>query len=158
MRAPTAGFTLLELLVVLVVVGITLSFAVVGLGTSSPGERVDEEARRLQALLRLAGDEAVLRGRTLGVHLGRNGYRFLVRDATGWQPLEETPLHPRRLDHDLVLALAGDGRHPAATDGRPHLWLFPDGQITPFELALSSGAVRRRVVGERNGEITIERP
>ena len=73
------GFTLIEVLVVVVIIGITLSFAV--LTVSSGEDEVETEARRFAALVKLAGEEAVLRSRELAVEVQRSGYRFAVSDG-----------------------------------------------------------------------------
>jgi len=152
---PHTGFTLLELLVVLVLVGIILSFAVVSLRAPGPAALVDEEARRLQALLRLASDEAVLRSRTYGVRLRADGYTFVARDEDRWRTIDDPPLENRRLESPVRMRPPGaEGDRRA--DTHPQLWLFPDGQITPFQLELSAGPLRRRLVGAQNGEIRVE--
>ena len=151
----SAGFTLLELLVVLLLIGFVLSFAVINIGAHSSAEQLDQETQRLQSLLRLASDQAVMQARTHGVRMRADGYAFVARRPVGWQRLEEAPLQPRHLDPAVTL-------HPPAaapdTDAdAPTLWLFPDGQITPFQLELTAGAERRRLIGVQNGEIRIER-
>ncbi len=60
--ATTAsGFTLLELLVVLVIIGIVSSFAVLSTGLATHDKPLDKEAQRLLALMQMAGEEAVLK-------------------------------------------------------------------------------------------------
>ena len=76
----SAGFTLLELLVVVAIIGIaavtvTLSVA------SREGRLVEEETTRLGALFRLAQDEARITGRTLVWEADRGGYRFRAADG-----------------------------------------------------------------------------
>ena len=57
-RHPAAGFTLLELMVVLVLIGIILTFAVLSLRGDKLAEEMERESRRLATLVSLANDEA----------------------------------------------------------------------------------------------------
>jgi general secretion pathway protein H len=79
-----AGFTLLELLVVLVIVGIMLGVATLN---ALPSERqvLQEEARRIALLMQLARDEALVRSRPMALELDDNGYRFLIKDEGQWR-------------------------------------------------------------------------
>ena len=72
------GFTLIEVLVVVLLVAVTVSFMVVNLGT---GDRdlVRSEATRLAASIQHAQDEAVMTGRSIAWLGQADGYRYLRR-------------------------------------------------------------------------------
>ena len=92
----SAGFTLLELMVVLVLIGIIISFAVLSLGGDKISELMEQETRRLATLLELAADEAVLRGEELAVNFTDDGYEFLLlQEDAGWQSSGEDGLLSR---------------------------------------------------------------
>ncbi|OOZ39169.1 type II secretion system protein GspH [Solemya pervernicosa gill symbiont] len=132
------GFTLLELMVVLVIIGILLSFASLSLN-SSGDDRVKREAQRITALLELASEEAVLGSRELGVEISAEGYRFLQLDLENWVALEDDTLRPRTLPEDIEATLYLDGLEvalEAGDDPQPQLLLLSDGEIAPFELKL----------------------
>ncbi len=83
------GFTLLELLVVLVIVGIMLGFVSFN---AMPSERqaLQNEAQRIALLLQLARDEAIVRNRPIAFEVDQYRYRFLIRDDNNaWQPIEQ---------------------------------------------------------------------
>ena len=60
--AEARGFTLLELMVVVIIIGLITTLAVISLGDNA-AQRLDKEAYRFASLIRLAADEAVLQGK-----------------------------------------------------------------------------------------------
>ena len=92
-----AGFTLVELLVVMVVMGIALGMVVVQL---MPDNRAPlrEEAQRLALLLENAGMEARASGRPLAWSAEKNGYRFWKKNDYGeWVRLEDEGMFRARI-------------------------------------------------------------
>ena len=143
----SAGFTLLELMVVLVLVGIIFSFAMLSLGGDDLGEMMEQETRRLATLLALAADEAVLRGEELAVHFNDEGYEFLVLQDTGWQPSgEDGLLKAYTLPAGIEIRLEVDGDPPGLTQQdedsdeslTPQVFILSSGEMTPFTASLQA--------------------
>ena len=85
------GFTLLELLVVLVIVGVMLG--VVSFNAMPSSQQVlENEARRIALLLQLARDEAIVRNSPVAFEADPERYRFLLRTNKIWAPLEKDDL------------------------------------------------------------------
>lgn len=82
----THGFTLLELLVVMVIIGITLGAVSFN---AMPSERqvLQNDAQKIALLLQSARDEAIVRNRPVAFEADANGYHFLLRENNVWQPL-----------------------------------------------------------------------
>src|SRR5262245_32128387 len=104
MRAPQRlhGFTLLELLVVIVIAGITLGFISV---SAIPNERqaLQDEAQRIALLMQLARDEAIVRNRPIAFEAESERYRFLVREDNDWQVIvNDDMLREREFKHAPV--------------------------------------------------------
>jgi len=72
-----SGFTLLEMLVVLVLAGLLLSLVSINV-VPDDGQRLNREAERVGSLMALAADESRLRAETVFWEADLNGYRFVV--------------------------------------------------------------------------------
>jgi general secretion pathway protein H len=83
------GFTLVELLVVLAVIG--LAGAAVVLTFPGEGDALAREAEIFGAKLVRAQEEAILGTRAIEVTATTEGYGFTRQHFGGWQPLEERP-------------------------------------------------------------------
>ena len=88
------GYTLVELLVVMILLGIAAGAVTLSVAPSEE-RRVTEELLRLGALFRLAQDEARTTGRPITWEAGIDGYRFRRGDPA---PIDagDDPLRPRR--------------------------------------------------------------
>lgn len=74
------AFTLIEILVVMVIVGILMAVAFLSFGILGNDDNMDREARRLSSLILLVTDEATTQGRDFGVEFMTVGYRFVEHD------------------------------------------------------------------------------
>lgn len=145
------GFSLIELLVVLLLIGIILTMATL---TVRPGLGVadgDDEAARLAALLQLAREQAVLQGDEHGLELNSGSYRLLMLDNRVWAPLTDPVWRPRILPPELRLRLTVEGRAvalPDSAEGEPQLLLFSSGEMTPFTLEIEGMTTVCRLTGD----------
>jgi general secretion pathway protein H len=74
------GFTLLELLVVMVLAGILLAIVTVSV-TPDPRQQLAREGQRVGQLMALAGDEARLRQQPIVLEADLWGYRFVTESG-----------------------------------------------------------------------------
>lgn len=77
------GFTLVELLVVLVIIG--LAAAAVVLTMPERGGSLHSEAERFAARTKAARDNAILRAHAVAVQVGAGGYEVADRTDAGWR-------------------------------------------------------------------------
>lgn len=140
-----AGFTLLEVMVVVVIIGIMITFAVLSIGNRGLDEKLNLEARRLQELIQLASDEASLQGVELGFVQTEAGYEFLQLTDGKWTEAADGPLRSRELQQPVFIALVVEGRKVAplkppdpddkdAKELKPHVLLLSSGEATEFTL------------------------
>ena len=78
MRPNVKGFTLLEVMLVVLLMGLTVSIVVMNYQTRSPTYRLDEEEQRFRMIWDYARQEAILSGSFLGVKVDKNQYQWLV--------------------------------------------------------------------------------
>jgi general secretion pathway protein H len=144
-----AGFTLLEMLVVLVIIGIGISTAVIAL-RPDPRAVVREEGNRLADLLGLASEESDLGGAPLA-WIGRDGgYEFQSRELTDQGPdwvvvRGDDLLHPREFPAGtLILSIRMDGQ---ALDLGQRV---PLGRLGAHDLSveIALGDARARITGQ----------
>ena len=112
MRSP--GFTLLEVLVVMFIIGVITAMATLSLGVASSRKGSEKEIQRIQDLLALASEEAVLRGREFGITFYAKEYQFSAYDPTEgrWIPLgdEAEPFVPRAFPPETIVDLEIENR------------------------------------------------
>ncbi|PRC92859.1 GspH/FimT family protein [Solimicrobium silvestre] len=99
-----AGFTLLELLVVLVVVGIMLGMVSMN-ALPNKKQALLGDAKRVALLLQLAREEAIVRNRPVAFELDSEQFRFYVRGDSGWQLLNDNDLFRERSFKNSPLAI-----------------------------------------------------
>jgi general secretion pathway protein H len=75
-RGKISGFTLLELLVVVFIIGILSAMFTLSVGLTGGDQDLETETDRLIAVIELASDEAIMQGRELGMRFYPDGYEF----------------------------------------------------------------------------------
>lgn len=70
------GFTLIEIMVVVTIIGILSAMIVVNAVTSDPQKDLDREARRLKAVIELAEEEALFGQVDIGIIVKESSYAF----------------------------------------------------------------------------------
>jgi general secretion pathway protein H len=162
----SAGFTLLELMVVMVLIGIIFSFAMLSMGGDDIADLMEREARRLETLLALANDEAIVRGEELGIRFADDGYEFLVLALDGWKMPDDGLLKGYNLPADIQLLLELEGEQSLAVEDSeedaelpPQVLILSSGEMTPFSVTFNSrlSDYRYRLTASLMGELSRDR-
>lgn len=133
MRQACRGFTLLELMVVMVLVGVLLGM--VGLATgSTPARLARQEANVLIQVLHTLRQQAVLEGREFGLRLEPDSYQVLGLEGQGWRPVGGVYRLPEGLE--LHLELPGQIPSLSTAGEQPQLLLLSSDESTVFTLHL----------------------
>lgn len=138
------GFTLIEILVVLIIVGLMASLAVLTLGGNSRQRELENTVRELYLLMQTAADQAVLNNQELGLAIDDDGYRFLAFEplARTWKAEPERLFEARPLPEWMVVTPYIENDAPRLASGdddqnsknRPDIVFFSSGETTPFQL------------------------
>ena len=162
-RGPFAvcrGFTLLELLVVILIIGIIVSFASLSIGQHA-SQTLRDEAERIHSLLRLAGEEAVLQSRELALQFNPHGYLFVTLDGADWVPVEDDRLfRERELPDDLSLHLSLEGVVADLYDSEnpPRILVLSSGEMTSFALEIANlEGESYTLQGDFTGKLTLSK-
>jgi general secretion pathway protein H len=148
-----AGFTLIEMLVVLLIAGILVSLASLTI-SRNPRTDLKEEAQRLALLFESAGDEAQVRSRPIAWQPTDDGFQFDVRTDDGWRPLRDDLLAPRRWEGGVTGVSIS---YPGADDSThaSRVVFGTEAVDVPVEVTLFSAAGRTTIVGTGNGRFEV---
>ena len=153
-RCSQQGFTLLELMVVVAIMGLFVGLVSV---IVQPNERtrLDVEAQRLARLLELVAVEAQVSGMTFAWTADQDAYRFLqLSETTGWLDVQANDLlRPRRLPDGMKIAQLTVENALVGDDLRVEFPAY--GQTTAFTVDLVYGPARSHVVVSPIGAVSV---
>jgi general secretion pathway protein H len=150
----SAGFTLVEIMVVMVIIGITLGLVSLN-AIPSPHQDLQNEAQRLTLLLQLARDEAIVRNRPVTFEATPERYHFLVRNETRWDPIVGDDLLRERDFKNGPLTLLLDPAS-AGTVNPLRITFGREPVDKPFVLVLATGGSRVAIRADGVGHFTVE--
>ncbi|SUI90262.1 type II secretion system protein H [Shewanella baltica] len=181
-----AGFTLMEVMLVILLMGLTAAAVTMSIGNSGPQQALDRTARQFIAATEMVLDETVLSGQFIGIVIEKTSYQFVFYKDGKWEPLDKDRLlSEKQMEPGVVMNLVLDGLplvqddeeddswfeepliEPSADDKKKHpepqVMLFPSGEMSAFELTFITKTdkgqqVEALVVGDALGRLTIGRP
>lgn len=141
------GFTLIEIMVVMVIVAVLAGTVSLVIGDNQQRHELENEARRLVALLDLTQDEAVFQNIEIGLQLDQQGYSFRALDEAklSWISLPQDFLKNRTFPDWMTIDLQDSGNviQPGDNEGEavadafsPQVLFFSSGESTPFLITL----------------------
>ncbi|WP_438942934.1 GspH/FimT family pseudopilin [Paraburkholderia piptadeniae] len=146
------GFTLLEMLVVLVIAGLLVSLTALTMNRN-PRTDLNEEAQRLALLFESAGDEAQVRARPIAWLPVEGGFRFDIHTRDGWRPLRDDDLLGPRQWEGGVTGVAID--YPGSDTHSERIVFGTESIDTPVQVTLFSPVGRATIVGTGNGRYEV---
>ena len=134
------GFTLVEILVVLLIVTIIAGVTITRLPALVRTADLDTESRRIELLFNMVRTEAMLDSVEYGFRLTDPGYEFLLFDD-GSQSWRKTipPFHERKIPEQISITIKSDNKEfKLLGEGLPPILVLSSGETTPFELVIES--------------------
>jgi general secretion pathway protein H len=166
--AGGAGFTLIEILVVVLIIGLISATMLLSFTLTGRDRELEKESDRLFALFNYAREQAEVQTREYGVLFQDDGYEFLTYDARRamWRSVpDDEALVARRLPDGLAVRLAVEARPVVLTrpkdakDKTPQVMIFSNGDLTSFAATLErEGSVRSVTVTEDDKGQIVEQP
>ena len=166
------GFTLVEILVVVVIMAIVIAMAVLSIGVTGRDQQLDRESMRIEGLLSLLHDRALIEGRDFGMRIEPTAYEFVFYDTrlVRWMHFDQEREFRRRvlppgmsfrlqLDSVQVVLkpvdpdLSGDAPPPP-----PQIAVAASGDATPFRLSVvrDETEAQASVTSDAAGKLAIE--
>lgn len=142
------GFTMVELMVVLFVIGLSASAVVMTVGAASrnAGSQAEQFAMRIAALR----DRAVVESRPLAFWVRPSGYGFESRDGKTWRAMDTKPFTTTDWRAPLAANVQGGRMVRVAFDANG----IPS---APVDVLLTGGQNPLRVTLDETGDVDVSR-
>lgn len=144
-----AGFTLVEMMTVLVIVGLMSSAVILTLPPTKPALEMQAEIFLKDA--NALSQTSLISGRPQALGLSHNGYALMSFETGQWETIRQVDftgaIEPKLIREDMPMKLSGDIV--------PLVLFEATGLSTPFELTLSDGDRRTRLQSQGDGRVVI---
>jgi general secretion pathway protein H len=160
-RRVTKGFTLIEILIVILIISIVSGVALVTF-SGNKNKQLETLAKQLTYLIIHAESEAILQPQTLGLALSHDHFQFYHYTSSSlednaWQAITTKNLGLHKIPEYIQISLQVN-HETKPLDGKPHIIISESGDMTPFRITIAKvGSKPSYIVrGEANGEVKTE--
>ncbi len=156
-HSPAHGFTLIEVMVVVVIIGIILSFVMLSFGDFGAQRRLNAKAQHFSELVKLLKLKSVIGADTFGIDIREHSYtfyRFVVDHKTPygrWDKIKDKRLFLPFIDNDVFLKL----NRPTKKE-QPDIIISSNGTISPFALRFQTKSASTLLSYNKGGTIEIK--
>ncbi|MBT4132004.1 MAG: prepilin-type N-terminal cleavage/methylation domain-containing protein [Candidatus Marinimicrobia bacterium] len=138
-----AGFTLIEVILVILIVGIILSMAGLSINRGGAEKLLAEDVRHIAAKWNLLAEESIITGQHHAIRLHQQGIDYWIYKESGWVKIGDNltyKSHSWKEVYRLQIKIDGEPIQLPPADVLepiPQLYLFSSGEQTPFVLKIS---------------------
>ena len=185
-RQQNKGFTLIEVMLVVALIGVIVTLVQFNFVGSSVEDKLKKESLRFAGVYELAAEYAMLNNVELGIVFEEQQYQIVGFDGIRWSPLadnnlsaahkfssgvvyelqlDDLPLEEKPLfDTDTFVVESDDFREEEEQVIIPQLYILSGGDITPFSVEFSIESdfelqsIAYKVTGLYSTPLTIEGP
>jgi len=86
------GFTLIEVMLVIVLIGVMVSAVQFSFSSSKPEQLLQQNSARFAGIFDVAAEYGMLNNIELGLYIDENSYQFLGYDGVRWSPIADNPI------------------------------------------------------------------
>ena len=168
--ARARGFTLIEIMVVVVIIGVVSAAFILQFSGGRRDEQLEREAQKLDALFDYVREQAELQTRDYGFRINATGYSFVTFDVlqNQWREAgEDDALRLREFPEGLLPEVVVEGRRivldrkePSVKDFKPQIMIFANGDLSSFEVSLQreGGSDHARIYTDEQTNIRLLLP
>lgn len=157
MSRHSTGFTLIEMLVVLLIISIVATVAMLALGNTINDQQIKNSGQRLSNMISAVEEQAILEPNIYGLLINAKGYGFEkfvpVNGKKQWVLITTDNLLSFRnwpTGTQINLTLSDNA---SASDNTPQIIISPSGDVTPFILQLGNSKPLMSIQVEASGKV-----
>lgn len=160
MKRGASGFTLIEVMIVVVIVAILMGAVAMSIPRDI-NDLMKEHADRFQVVVNLSKDEAIMQSRELALGFTESGYTFFEFNDSAWVVKSDGPFKARRLPSNILSQLYLEGVSISLDESvevKPQVFILSSGEMTPFsyEFQFPEQDKRIRITANAIGDIEQE--
>ncbi|MBA2711123.1 MAG: type II secretion system minor pseudopilin GspH [Tatlockia sp.] len=150
------GFTLIEILVVVLIIGITIGFALLAFGDFGASRRAIVSTEQLSAYIKLLQQRAIIENNSLGIDINNEGYSTLRLEQGRWQNMPAKAIfRPRTFPDNIFAYVQTRGK---VTNKGPDIIIDSSGELSSFSITL--GTTQKPAIATlysgADGQLTIQ--
>lgn len=136
-KQPERGFTLLELMVIVTLIGLLSVMVMVNYMPKDTENTLSDSMERLKTQLRSVSQRAITDQQWYGIAFTQQAYQIMQFNKAGWHTLPNSPRQQLAPGLDIELESEGAPVRLEVKVDIPQIQASPDGLVSPFILRLS---------------------
>ncbi len=148
------GFTLIEIMVVLVIISITVTFATITLLPWWQKRQITEFTQQVVSSMKYLQARAIISQSYFGMTLNETSLQFFQRKNNQWQTDPRLTQINWPNNSEIQLNVAGQTAGIEKKSDAPQIIFSPNGVITPFTLLVKTSRINYQITANLAGEIT----